>query len=227
MLGPRSDRYDWVPGHAFWYSADPSAQKARGRARVGCIRPFPTWHYLRVASERLTPRLQLRDWRRDDLGPLAEVFAKPQVWHFPFRRGFSLAETEAFLSRRIEEQESRGWSIWAAEDRATRRLIGYIGLSEPNFLPEVMPTVEIGWRLDPAAWGRGLATEGARTALDFGFEDLGLGDIVSICEPDNVSSSGVMSRLGMHFDRETVDPVHGVPLRIYRLERAEWEEAQT
>jgi len=169
--------------------------------------------------------LRLRDWSLDDLAPLAEVFAKPQVWHFPFRRGFSLAETEAFLLRRIEEQESRGWSLRAAEDRETRRLIGYIGLSEPDFLPELMPSIEIGWRLDPVAWGRGLATEGARAALAFGFEDLGLDRVVSICEPDNVSSSRVMHRLGMSFDRATVDPLHGVPLCIYRLEQAEWEAA--
>jgi RimJ/RimL family protein N-acetyltransferase len=171
----------------------------------------------------LTSRLRLREWTFDDLLALAEIFAKPQVWHFPFRRGFSLAETEAFLIRRMEEQESRGWSLWAAEDRRTHRLIGYIGLSEPNFLPEVLPSVEIGWRLDPAAWGRGLATEGARAALVFAFEDLGLDGIVSICEPTNVSSSRVMERLGMHLDRETRDPVHRVPLSIYRLERTEWE----
>ena len=68
-----------------------------------------------------------------------------------------------------------------------------------------------------------MATEGAKAALAFGFEDLRLGDVVSICEPDNVSSSRVMERLGMQFDRATVDPVRGVPLSIYRLERAEWE----
>ena len=161
----------------------------------------------------------------DDLESLAEVFAKPQVWHFPFRRGFSRPETETFLLRRIAEQESRGWTTSAAEDRGTGGLIGYIGLTEPNFLPEVMPSVEIGWRLDPLAWGRGLATEGAKAALAFGFEDLHLEGVVSICEPDNVSSSRVMERLGMHFDRETVDPERGVPLSLYRLERAEWETA--
>jgi RimJ/RimL family protein N-acetyltransferase len=181
------------------------------------------WQYRSMATEILTPRLRLRDWRVDDLESLAEVFAKPEVWHFPFRRGFSRSETETFLLRRIAEQGSRGWTTWAAEDRGTGGLIGYIGLTEPNFLPEVMPSVEIGWRLDPLAWGRGLATEGAKAALAFGFEDLRLGDVVSICEPDNVSSSRVMERLGMQFDRATVDPVRGVPLFIYRLERAEWE----
>jgi RimJ/RimL family protein N-acetyltransferase len=179
-----------------------------------------------VVTEHLTPRLRLREWSRADLVPLAELFEKPEVWHFPLRRGFTLAETDAFLSRRMEEQESRGWSIWAAEDRDTRRLIGYVGLSEPDFLPEVMPSVEIGWRLDPTEWGKGLATEGAQAALAFGFGDLGLDSIVSICEPDNVSSSRVMDRLGMHFERETVDPSFGVPLRIYRLERAEWKTGQ-
>jgi RimJ/RimL family protein N-acetyltransferase len=179
-----------------------------------------------VVMERLTSRLRLREWKLDDLEPLAEVFGKPEVWHFPLRRGFSFGETQAFLVRRIEEQESRGWSLWAAEDRGSRRLIGYIGLAEPDFLPEVMPAVEIGWRLYPDSWGRGLATEGARAALVYGFEDLALDNIVSICEPDNLSSSRVMDRLGMRMERETVDPAHGVPLCIYRLERTEWARAR-
>jgi RimJ/RimL family protein N-acetyltransferase len=178
-------------------------------------------------ADLLTSRLRLREWSLDDLGSLSEVFAKPQVWHFPFGRGLSVAETEAFLLRRLEEQESRGWSIWAAEDRGTSQLIGYVGLSEPTFLPEVMPSVEIGWRFDPVVWGRGLATEGAGAALAFGFEDLDLDFVVSICEPENVSSSRVMGRIGMYFDRQTVHPDHEVPLHVYRLNRTGWEGAQT
>ena len=131
----------------------------------------------------------------------------------PFFFAGSRSKNPAAGPRRLQKIEGRA------------DLIGYIGLTEPNFLPEVMPSVEIGWRLDPLAWGRGLATEGAKAALAFGFEDLHLEGVVSICEPDNVSSSRVMERLGMHFDRETVDPERGVPLSLYRLERAEWETA--
>ena len=109
------------------------------------------------------------------------------------------------------------------ELRDSGRLIGYVGLSEPHFLPEVMPTVEIGWRLDPMAWGRGLATEGARVALAEGFSNPELHEVVSIYQPENAASGRVMERLGMHFDRDTVHPTRGLALRVYRLSRVEWE----
>jgi len=168
-----------------------------------------------------TERLRLRRWRIEDLDDLSAVFAHPEVWWFPFGRGWSVEETERFLRRRLEEQDARGWTQWAAETR-DERLIGYVGLSPPMFLPEVMPTVEVGWRLDPSYWGQGLATEGASAALAHGFDDLGLPEIVSICQPDNTRSERVMKRLGMHLDRDTCHPTLGIPLRVYRISRAGW-----
>jgi len=176
-----------------------------------------------VVDELLTARLRLRRWRHDDVVALAEVFAKPEVWQFPFGRGFTAQETEAFLAYRIAEQTTGGWAEWAVELRDTGRLVGSVGLSEPHFLPELMPAVEVGWRLDPIAWGRGLATEGARAALAYGFSSPGLHEVVSIYQPENAASGRVMARLGMRFDRDTVHPTRAVALRVYRLARVEWQ----
>ncbi len=55
----------------------------------------------------------------------------------------------------------------------------------PTFLPEVLPAVEVGWRLDPQVWGKGYATEGARAALQSGFEVLRLEEIVSLPQSEN------------------------------------------
>jgi RimJ/RimL family protein N-acetyltransferase len=173
-----------------------------------------------------TDRLLLRRWRVDDLDDLRAVFAKPEVWWYPDRRGRSAQETGSFLDRRLDLWERRGWSHWAVVHREDRRLIGYLGLEPPTFLPEVMPAVEVGWRLDPDYWGRGLATEGGRAALGFGFDFLGLEEIVSVYEPDNVASGRVMEHLGMRPDRDTVHPTLGVPLRVYKLLRPDWEAAR-
>jgi len=176
-----------------------------------------------VADELLTPRLRLRRWRADDLGALAEIFAKEEVWRFPFGRGLTPDETAAFLDRRLRTQELRGSSPAAAEDRATGKLIGYIGLSVPEWLPEVLPAVEIGWRLDPPSWGRGLATEGAQAALAHAFTELRLSQVISIYKPENVASGRVMEHLGMALDHETRHPVFALALRVLRLTRGEWE----
>jgi len=58
--------------------------------------------------------------------------------------------------------------MWAAELKDDARLVGFIGLAVPRWLPEVLPAVELGWRLHPDEWGRGLATEGGRAALRYG-----------------------------------------------------------
>ncbi len=87
-----------------------------------------------------------------------------------------------------------------------------------------MPTVEIGWRLDRAYWGQGLATEGGRAGLEFGFNVLGLDEIVSIPEPTNVASCRVAEHLGMHPDRETTAREFGVTVRVYKLRKDLWRD---
>jgi RimJ/RimL family protein N-acetyltransferase len=171
-----------------------------------------------------TERLLLRPWRSTDLEPLTAIFAKPGVWQYPYGRGFTPEETHAFLDRKLHAWSTRGWSHWAAVLKPDR-LIGFIGLEPPTFLPEVMPTVEIGWRIDPDCWGQGLASEGGAAGLRFAFETLGLDEVVSIYEPANVASGRVMEHLGMQHDRDTVHPAQGVALRVYRLTGAQWRSA--
>lgn len=175
--------------------------------------------------EVLTDRLRIRDFTGDDLDALSAVFAKPDVWRFPFGRGLDTDETRAFLERKTEGQADGTASPSAVEERSTGRLLGYVALASPYWLPEVLPAVEIGWRLDPPFWGRGLATEGAGALLAYGFRHMGLTEILSIYEPDNVASGRVMLRLGMRFQRATVHPYFGTPLHIHRITLAEWEAA--
>ncbi len=167
-----------------------------------------------------TERLLLRPWRIDDLDDLADLFADPGVWWFPLRRGFRHDETADFLRGRLTEWEQQGWGLWALVHDG--RLIGYAGFALPTFLPEVMPVPEIGWRLHPTYWGRGLATEAASAALFHGFGELGFDQIVSIYEPENAASGRVMERIGMKVDRDTVHPEKNVPLRVYRLTADAW-----
>jgi ribosomal-protein-alanine N-acetyltransferase len=57
--------------------------------------------------------------------------------------------------------------------------------------------VEIGYLLSHAFWGRGLATEGGRIGLHYGFETLGLDEIIGLVHPDNIASRRVLEKLGM------------------------------
>jgi RimJ/RimL family protein N-acetyltransferase len=74
---------------------------------------------------------------------------------------------------------------------------GFIGLARPRFDAHFTPCTEVGWRLGPHWWGRGYATEGARAALEFGFRELNLDEVVSFAAETNVPSRRVMERIGM------------------------------
>lgn len=57
-----------------------------------------------------------------------------------------------------------------------RELVAFVGLSTVPFTAPFTPAVEVGWRLAPAHWGSGYATEGARAALGVAFDTLGLSE---------------------------------------------------
>ena len=111
----------------------------------------------------------------------------------------------------------------------TGGFIGFTGLSAPSFEAPFTPAVEVGWRLAPDAWGNGFATEAAEAALRFGFETIGLDEIVSFTVPANVRSRAVMERLGMthdladDFDHPRFPEGHRLRRHVlYRLDRATW-----
>jgi RimJ/RimL family protein N-acetyltransferase len=112
--------------------------------------------------------------------------------------------------------ERHGFGLWAAELKATGELIGFVGLSEPTFIPELVGTVEVGWRLGRAQWNQGLATEGGRAAVAAGFDEIGLEEIVSIIDPENVASVRVAEKLGMTYGGPVRHP-QGFDVGVYRI----------
>lgn len=173
--------------------------------------------------ELSTDRLTLRRWRDDDLEPFAALNADPRVMEF-FPAPLSREQSDALVERIEAGFDRDGYGLWALEVRASGELIGFTGLAVPGFEAPFTPAVEVGWRLARPAWGHGYATEAGRAALSFGFERIGLDEIVSLTSRDNGRSRAVMERLGMShdpaddFEHPAIPP--GDPLRghvLYRL----------
>lgn len=110
------------------------------------------------------------------------------------------AASDALAARLGRELEQRGWGVWAVDIPGVTPFAGMVGLNVPTVPLPFSPCVEVLWRLAPAWWGQGYATEAAGAALDFGFRELGLAEIVSFTALANVASQGVMRRLGMVAD---------------------------
>jgi RimJ/RimL family protein N-acetyltransferase len=168
-----------------------------------------------------TRRLVLRRFQRADLDALTTIFEKPEMWRFPYGRGFTRAETAMFLEAQIAEWDACRLGCWIATEKATDRVVGYVGLSVPHFLPEVLPAVEVGWRLARAAWGRGIATEAARAALAFGFGELGMREIIAIVDPSNRRSLRVCAKLDMTERPDRLHPGTRQRLKVLGVRSAE------
>ncbi|MFI5835886.1 GNAT family N-acetyltransferase [Micromonospora sp. NPDC051300] len=166
-----------------------------------------------------TARLRLRRWRGEDLDGLAAVNAQPEVMRYIHDgRTLDRAATAERLAAYARHWDEHGFGLYAAELRETGELAGFTGLAVPTFLPEIMPAVEIGWRLGRAHWGRGLATEAARAVVAHARVTLGLRRLVSIHVVGNEASAGVMVKLGMAVERETVQPDTGRRVRVYAMD---------
>lgn len=176
-----------------------------------------------------TRRLLLRPWRASDRAPFAAMGVDPRVMRFlgpPLTR----AQSDALVDRIEAHFAERGFGLWAVEVPAVAPFAGFVGLSTARFEAPFNPSIELGWRLAAEHWGRGYASEAAQEAVRFGFERLGLGEIVAFTTVANRASRAVMERLGMaHDPRE--DFLHpalapGDPLRphvLYRLARSRWQ----
>jgi RimJ/RimL family protein N-acetyltransferase len=145
-----------------------------------------------------TPRLLLRTWREDDLPLYAALNSDPEVVKYlggPLTREGS--DEIAEWAQHVFETEGIG--LLAVERSEDGAFLGMCGLHHQSSVPD---EVEVAWRLAHEHWGHGYATEAATAWLDHGFDALGFPEIISITDPPNVRSLGVMRRLGMTFERE-------------------------
>jgi RimJ/RimL family protein N-acetyltransferase len=172
-----------------------------------------------AAAELLTPRLRLRQFRPADEPALADINADPEVTRY-LNRPVGRAASRAFYENAVAHWASHGFGFWAAESRepgAAGSFLGFIGLGYATFLPQLAHRVEIGWRLGRAAWGRGLATEGALAARDHAFGTLGLEELISIIHPDNERSRRVAAKLGMSVAELADNPVIARQVEVWRI----------
>ncbi|MGN6170636.1 MAG: GNAT family N-acetyltransferase [Solirubrobacteraceae bacterium] len=174
-----------------------------------------------------TSRLLLREWRDSDLAPFAQLNADPEVMRY-FPSVLDRAQSDEFAVRAQATFARQGWGLWAAEVPGIAAFIGFVGLNQVGFEAHFTPAIEVGWRLDRQFWGRGYATKGARTALEFAFTRLHCEQIVSFTTAGNERSRRVMQRLGMtHNPSEDFDhpAVLEGPLRrhvLYRISNENW-----
>ena len=121
-----------------------------------------------------------------------------------------MEDSSARLRKYIEHQRLNGFSLWAVVEKAGGEIIGDCGL----YLVEGRgPEVELVYRLRKEYWGRGFAVEAAKEYLRFGLQELGLGRIIAVTDPDHTASRRVMEHIGMIFSE--IREISGRPMVVY------------
>jgi ribosomal-protein-alanine N-acetyltransferase len=168
-------------------------------------------------DEHRTARMLLRRMRRDDYDDLARMHRDPRVM-----ATLGGVPTEEVLRERFErhlkswERDGFGW--WVLREPQTGALIGRGGLRRLEH--EGRPEVEVGYGLNAAFWGRGLATELACESVRVAFETLGLPDLICFTLPTNRASRRVMEKAGFRYERDGVWA--DLPHVFYRLTASQW-----
>jgi RimJ/RimL family protein N-acetyltransferase len=148
-----------------------------------------------------TERLILRTWTPEDHASVERISDESRITRWlAIGEPLTNKKVDQFLTNQTQGQQSRGWCRWAVELRRPglgdpRGVVGFCGFG-CKFAPEV----ELGWTLLPQVWNRGLATEAARAALDYGFTVIGLPQVISAVLPDNAASRRIADKLGMTQD---------------------------
>jgi ribosomal-protein-alanine N-acetyltransferase len=110
--------------------------------------------------------------------------------------------------RFMAHHAEHGFSLWPVRDKAAGRIIGDCGLILVEWTG---PEVELAYRFGRDTWGKGIATEAAAACLRYGFEVLGLEQIIAVTAPEHTASRRVMEKNGLqlvgtatYFGRELV-----------------------
>ena len=170
-----------------------------------------------------TERLILRTWREEDAETYFKINQDPKVVEF-LRGPLTEEQVHNFIVATNRQFEKRGFTNWAACLKDTGELIGFIGLNYINWKSHCTPAVEVSWRLGSQYWGKGYATEVAKTVLNYGFNKAGLKEILSFTVPNNIRSIRVMEKIGMtrdvngDFAHPKLDPNHRLSKQVlYRI----------
>lgn len=160
-----------------------------------------------------TDRLILRGWTNEDFEPYAKMCADPEIMRYIGGRTFDRLEAWRHMAFLVGHWTLLGYGHWAVEEKATGKFAGRLGFQNPVG----WPAFEIGWTLGREFWGKGYATEGARRALEYGFDELDKDHIISLIHPENKNSIRVAERLGEKLEGKT--ELMGHDVLIYGIDR--------
>ena len=164
-----------------------------------------------------TSRLLLRPFREDDVDLLSGLMVNQDFMRFSLG-AYTREQTLGFLEKLLAWQNANEPSLFAAVLRSNGMLLGYCGFYHQHI--DGVDEIEIGYRMYPDYWNKGLATEAAHAVRDHAFRDLKLPRVISLIHPENIPSQRVAEKIGMSLEKQTI--YRGFLTNVFSLSRDRW-----
>ena len=154
-----------------------------------------------------TTRMRLEPMADRHLDGIYAMDQKPEVMRYISGEPESREQTAAWIARVQRCWAAWGFSWWAFVEPSNDRVVG-AGCIQYARREAALPLdldslrsnpLEIGWRLHPDHWGRGLASEAALRMASHAFSNLAARELIAVRHPENAASARVMERLGMRY----------------------------
>jgi RimJ/RimL family protein N-acetyltransferase len=175
-----------------------------------------------------TERLLLVPFNDQHLSGLSAINSDPQVVRFITGRPETVTETKSMIERVAARWAKWGYSWWTFIERQSGEIVGagcIQNLRRAGAEPDLGCPLEIGWRIRPDKWARGLATEAARAMAEFAFVRLHAEVLYAVCDPDNGASIAVMTKLGMRY--RGLEDWYARKVATYEVTAEAWRHARS
>jgi RimJ/RimL family protein N-acetyltransferase len=167
-----------------------------------------------------TERLRLRHLTLGDVDAVFAVIGDRQTMKY-YPQQFSREDALGWVTKAQERYRTDGFGLFAVVLKATGEVIGNCGLMRQDVEGESL--VEVGYHFRRDYWGHGYATEAARGCMDYAFERLNVGKVISLIVPENLPSRRVAERNGMTIERQVI--FHDLPHLMYAMKREDYGQA--
>ncbi|WP_431681894.1 GNAT family N-acetyltransferase [Kitasatospora sp. KL5] len=148
------------------------------------------------AEELTTDHLVLRRPVPGDAETILAVHRDPlSCRHNPSDALRTRAEAEWLFRRWDEKWRANGYGYWVVRGRTDGQPLGFCGV-KPTALSG-MTALNLFYRLHPAAWGRGVATEAASAVVAWAGTTLPGLPLIARIRPDNLPSQRVALKAGL------------------------------
>jgi RimJ/RimL family protein N-acetyltransferase len=171
-----------------------------------------------------TERLILRDILPKDEEAFFEMDSKPEVHIYLGNNPVTNRDQIKEVIQHVRQQyEENGIGRWAVIEKESGNFIGWSGLKLiTEYENKHINFYDVGYRLHPTYWGKGYATESAKAALAYGFNELKINDIYGIAHIENKASRHALEKCGLKFIEKFEFQMWKVQCDWLKISKEEW-----